>query len=83
MQILKCLTCISEGKLAAAEGNGHGVLVQPVAEDAVTLVPMWQMQQIGPQQMWACVAVPVCYGHIQVQRKSLLDTGGVLMTPER
>jgi len=69
MNALKCLQCLVEGKLGTANGNG-----EQVANDAITLAPSWQMQQIGPQQIMACVAVPCCGPHLTVQRKSPLET---------
>jgi hypothetical protein len=68
---LKCLACLAEGKLAAGEGDGSGA--SPVADDAVTLAPSWQEQQIGAQRIVACIALPTCADHLEVARKSPLD----------
>ncbi len=73
MSAYKCLQCLAEGKMAASEGNGSGPAPAPVANDAITLAPSWQMHQIGPQQVIACVAVPTCGDHLLVERKSALD----------
>lgn len=37
--------------------------------DAVTMVPTWQVQMAGPGQMiMACTTVPVCLDHVRVKK---------------
>lgn len=78
---LKCLTCLAEGKLAVQHSNGNGQdYSEPLANDAITWAPSWQQQQVGPQMVMACVALPTCAVHLQVDRKSPLDLGkGVIL----
>jgi len=76
---LKCLLCLAEGKLAARQPVGDG---GRVARDAVTLAPSWQQQQVGPQQLWGVVAVPVCAEHLDVKRRSPLQAvPGTIIRP--
>jgi len=49
--------------------------VRPMPRDAITMAPSWQQQtQMGPGQMAiACVAIPSCKEHLQVQEISAID----------
>jgi hypothetical protein len=76
----KCLQCLIDLKLADQEGNGASPGPE-TANEAITLAPSWQGQQVGPQQLMACIPVPTCYDHLMVARTSPLAKGVLLDRP--
>jgi hypothetical protein len=80
MMLGKCLQCLIDLKLADQEGNGASPGPE-TANEAITLAPSWQGQQVGPQQLMACIPVPTCYDHLMVARTSPLAKGVLLDRP--
>ena len=69
MANLKCVHCIIEFLSLPEDDEGRvsGEAALKIKE-ADTLVPSWEKTMVGPGQMVvACVAVPVCMGHINVK----------------
>jgi hypothetical protein len=72
---LKCTQCITE-YLQLPETEKEEILSTPNAfdnrvRDAITFVPTWQTQMAGPGQLvMACVTVPICLSHVQIQKPS-------------
>ncbi len=66
----KCAQCVAEFIQWA---NSESKDEKPEVNDAITLAPAWQMQQIGMQQVWGIVALPTCMRHLDVQKRSSLD----------
>lgn len=66
---IKCIHCI-ENYLQVPDGPPKAEAWGRV-QDAITFVPSWQLQSFAPGQMVAaCVTVPVCLDHIQIQKQS-------------
>jgi hypothetical protein len=55
--------------LEAKQALGEDVEI-PEINDAITLAPSWQERRIGPQMIMACVALPVCKSHLEVNELS-------------
>lgn len=69
----KCLQCVAGHKHFVAQqklGNIPAEFAEPMIKDALTLVGNWQQQQIMGQMIMACVAIPACEEHIEVQEQS-------------
>ena len=70
MANLKCVHCIIEYLSLPDDDPARidGTAALRI-RDADTLVPSWEQNAVGPGQMVvACVAVPVCMGHITVKK---------------
>ena len=65
----KCVKCIEDYINArnAAEKDGTDPPSPSMLNDAITLVPSWQQQMVGPQLIMTCVTVPTCLDHIEKQ----------------
>lgn len=67
---IKCIRCI-EVYVQVPDGPPKAEAWEAV-QDAVTYVPSWQSKMVPPDQMvMACVTVPVCIDHVQVQKPSV------------
>ena len=69
----KCLQCVAAHKHFVAQqklGNIPEEFPEPPIADAITLVANWQQQQIMGQMIMACVAIPACEDHIEVQEQT-------------
>jgi hypothetical protein len=71
---IKCIHCIEnfvqldEAERQRIQDDGN---FDRVVRDALTYVPSWQLNSLAPGQMAAaCVTVPVCLDHIQIQKHS-------------
>lgn len=70
MDNLKCIHCI-EAYIKLDEEDKNVEVWNATVNDAVTLVPAWQMNSFMPGQMVIALAtLPVCLKHIQVQPES-------------
>lgn len=70
---LKCLPCCGEmvqAKVRSAKGEDVEI---PEPADALTMAPDWQQQITMGQMVMACVTVPVCERHLNVQEMSAAD----------
>lgn len=92
---MKCNQCVAERKMAEAELDGDvklGKLTEdeafqrrlaiPEMRDALTMVSLWQTQQIPGGAVMGVVAMPICYEHIIVTQKSAVQRateGGLLL----
>jgi hypothetical protein len=45
----------------------------PEVNEAFTMAPAWQERRVGPQLIMACVAVPVCKTHLEVNELSPVE----------
>lgn len=70
---MKCLQCCGELLVAEARNLRGEVTVLPEVEEAWTLAPSWQKQEIMGQIVMACVAVPTCKKHLTASEMSPLD----------
>lgn len=65
---LKCIHCIE--KYIQLKEEEKTPEAWDIVQDAVTLVPSWQLQSFAPGQMVAaCVTVPVCLDHIKMNKE--------------
>jgi hypothetical protein len=73
---MDCLQCTSESVLHENKIKS-GQIVDgtegPPVNEAVTMAPAWQQQNIGGQMIMACVTVPACRMHIQVAEMSPVE----------
>jgi hypothetical protein len=82
---LKCLQCLGEYKVFLIKSRNGSLppgTIEPVVDDAVTMAPSWQQKVIGPQMLWACVALPTCERHLAATEVSAADRammGGKLL----
>lgn len=73
MNSLICLQCAGELVIAETkQARGESVIL-PKVEEAWTMAPAWQQQQVGPQMVIACVTVPTCKRHLTVGEMSAAD----------
>jgi hypothetical protein len=69
----KCLQCVAVHKKFLADQNLGKIPEQfpaPVISDAITLVASWQQQVMAGQIVMACVTIPACMEHIEVEEMS-------------
>lgn len=65
---MKCIRCV-ETYVQLSEDEKTPECWDATVNDAVTMVPTWQVQMAGPGQMvMACTTVPVCLDHVQVKK---------------
>jgi len=67
---LKCASCVSE---YLEKMNSNGDADWEMVNEGITLVPAWQMQTMGVQQIVACVALPTCMKHIGMKETSAAE----------
>jgi hypothetical protein len=62
---LLCLQCLAEERQAKDKGEEEAE-----AREAVTLAPTWASNAFMGQMVMACVAVPSCREHLNIQDKT-------------
>jgi hypothetical protein len=84
-QGIVCMSCASEFVLHEQKRKAGEIpdgTPVPIVSLAWTWAPAWQSTQVGMNQIWACVTIPVCKRHISVEEMSPLQKaqlGGQLL----